>query len=253
MSSAENSTSENFSPVRPTAHPRSVLVTGGNRGIGRAIAARLAADGHHVAITHRGSGSPDGLLAVHCDVTDAESVDAAFTEVEEKQGPVEIVVANAGFTDNTLVMRMSEESFNSVLDTNLTGAFRVAKRASRNMAKNRYGRMIFLGSAVALGGSLGQVNYAAAKAGLVGMARTLARELGSRNVTANVIAPGMIETDMTSDLTETAWTNFNNNVVIKRPGQAEEVAEVASFLSCDNAGYITGAVIPVDGGIAIGH
>src|SRR6476661_6707429 len=179
---------------------RSVLVTGGNRGIGLAVAQRLLADGHKVAVTHRGSGVPDGLFGVKCDVTGSDSVDAAFTEVEQHQGAVEVLVANAGITDDTLLMRMSEEQFTKVIDANLTGAFRCAKRANRAMLRARWGRMIFLGSVVGLAGQAGQINYAASKAGVIGMARSITRELGSRSITANVVAPGFIETDMTAEL-----------------------------------------------------
>ncbi|WP_019926740.1 3-oxoacyl-ACP reductase FabG1 [Nocardia sp. BMG111209] len=234
---------------------RSVLVTGGNRGIGLAVAQRLVADGHKVAVTHRGSGVPDGMFGVKCDVTDTASIDSAFAEVEAKQGPVEVLVANAGIVDNTLLMRMSEDQFSSVLDANLTGAFRCAKRATRAMIRAKWGRMIFLGSVVGLGGGPGQVNYAASKAGLVGIARSITREIGSRNITANVVAPGFIDTDMTrNDVTEEM-----REVVLKyaipaqRPGQPEEVAAAISFLASDDADYISGAVIPVDGGMGMGH
>ena len=178
---------------------RSVLVTGGNRGIGLAVARRLAGDGHKVAVTHRGATGPEGLFGVQCDVTDSESINRAFKEVEAAQGPVEVLVANAGITDNMLLMRLSEDAFASVVDTNLTGAFRVAQRATRGMQRAKWGRMIFLGSVVAMSGVPGQVNYAASKAGLIGMARSIAREIGSRNITANVVAPGFIDTDMTAE------------------------------------------------------
>ncbi|TSD95342.1 SDR family oxidoreductase [Skermania sp. ID1734] len=233
---------------------RSVLVTGGNRGIGLAVAQRLAADGHKVAVTHRGSGAPDGLFGVQCDVTDSEAVDRAFSEVEAHQGPVEVVVANAGIVDNTLLMRMSEDQFTRVLDANLTGAYRVAKRANRGMLRARWGRIIFLGSVVGQMGAPGQINYAAAKAGLVGMARAITREIGSRNITANVVAPGLIDTDMTRDeMTEEMREMALKVIPAGRMGHAEEVAAAISFLASDDANYITGAVIPVDGGMGMGH
>ncbi|MET7768866.1 3-oxoacyl-ACP reductase FabG1 [Nocardia sp. NPDC005366] len=234
---------------------RSVLVTGGNRGIGLAVAERLLADGHKVAVTHRGSGAPAGMLGVKCDVTDNESVDQAFTEIEQKQGPVEVLVANAGITDNTLLMRMSEEQFTRVIDANLTGAFRCAKRANRAMLRAKFGRIIFLGSVVGLKGGPGQVNYAASKAGLVGMARAITMEIGSRNITANVVAPGFIDTDMTrSDVTEEMRDLvLKYGIPAQRMGQPEEVAAAISFLASDDAGYISGAVIPVDGGMGMGH
>ena len=243
-----------MSDSRPrNATPRSVLVTGGNRGIGRAIAERLAADGHKVAVTHRGSGGPEGLFAVHCDVTDSDSIDEAFTAVAERQGPVEVLVANAGTNDDTLLMRMSEEQFSGVLDANLTGAFRCAKRANRSMLRNRFGRIIFLGSVVAMSGSAGQVNYAAAKAGLVGMARSLTRELGSRSITANVVAPGFIDTEMTARLDASHKDKVTDVISLARTGQPEEVAGVVSWLASDDASYVSGAVIPVDGGLGMGH
>lgn len=237
----------------PGFTPRSVLVTGGNRGIGLAIAQRLVADGHHVAVTHRGSGVPDGLFGVQCDVTDSASVDAAFTAVEAHQGPVQVVVSNAGVTDDTLLMRMSEEQFDRVLDANLTGAFRVAKRASRAMLRARFGRFIFIGSVVGLAGGPGQVNYAASKAGLVGLARSLTRELGSRSITANVVAPGFIDTDMTAVLAEEHKKMITGAIPLGRQGTAAEVAGVVSWLASDDATYVSGAVIPVDGGLGMGH
>ncbi|WP_054813011.1 3-oxoacyl-ACP reductase FabG1 [Nocardia arizonensis] len=234
---------------------RSVLVTGGNRGIGLAVAQRLLADGHKVAVTHRGSGAPDGLLGVKCDVTDSDSVDQAFTEVEQKQGPVEVLVANAGIVDNTLLMRMSEEQFTRVLDANLTGAWRCAKRANRAMLRAKFGRIIFLGSVVGLKGGPGQVNYAASKAGLVGMARSITMEIGSRNITANVVAPGFIDTDMTREdvSDEMRELVLKYGIPAQRMGQPEEVAGAISFLASDDAAYINGAVIPVDGGMGMGH
>ncbi|RJO68255.1 SDR family oxidoreductase [Nocardia panacis] len=233
---------------------RSVLVTGGNRGIGLAVAQRLLADGHRVAVTHRGSGVPEGLNGVKCDVTDADSIDRAFSEVEALQGPVEVVVANAGIVDNTLLMRMSEEQFTRVIDANLTGAFRVAKRASRAMLRARFGRIIFLGSVVGTFGAPGQVNYAAAKSGLIGMARAITREIGTRNITANVVAPGLIDTDMTRDeMTEEMRETALKIIPAGRIGQPEDVAAAISFLASDDAAYISGAVIPVDGGMGMGH
>ncbi|MCT2138428.1 3-oxoacyl-ACP reductase FabG1 [Dietzia cinnamea] len=233
--------------------PRTVLVTGGNRGIGRAVAARLHADGHRVAVTHRGSGAPDGLFGVQCDVTDPDSVDAAFTAVEAEYGPVEVVVANAGTTEDTLLMRMKDEQFTRVLDANLTGAFRVAKRASRGMLRARFGRLIFIGSVVGQSGTAGQVNYASSKAGLIGMARSLTRELGSRNITANVVAPGFIDTDMTAGLDDKTQEMAVAAIPLGRKGSADDVSGVVSFLAGDDAGYISGAVIPVDGGMGMGH
>ena len=232
---------------------RSVLVTGGNRGIGLAVAQRLAADGHKVAVTHRGSGAPDGLFGVQCDVTDSDSVDRAFKEVEEHQGGVEVLVANAGITDDTLLMRMSEDQFTRVLDANLTGAFRVAKRANRAMLRAKWGRMIFLGSVVGLGGQAGQINYASSKAGVIGLARSITRELGSRSITANVVAPGFIETDMTAELPEDLKDMAKKFIPLQRLGQPEEVAAVISFLASDDSRYVSGAVIPVDGGMGMGH
>lgn len=247
MSNSENASSETSTPSR------SVLVTGGNRGIGLAIAQRLAADGHKVAVTHRGSGVPEGLFGVQCDVTDSESVDRAFSEVEAHQGAVEVLVANAGITDDTLLMRMTEEQFSNVIDANLTGAFRVAKRANRAMLRAKWGRMIFLGSVVGLAGGPGQINYAASKAGVVGMARSITRELGSRSITANVVAPGFIETDMTADLSEDVHKSAKEFIPLKRLGKPEDVAAVVSFLASEDSAYVSGAVIPVDGGMGMGH
>ncbi|WP_295650588.1 3-oxoacyl-ACP reductase FabG1 [uncultured Dietzia sp.] len=237
---------------RDTA-PRTVLVTGGNRGIGRAVAERLRADGHRVAVTHRGSGAPEGLFGVRCDVTDADSVDAAFTAVEAEFGPVEVIVSNAGITDDTLLMRMKDEQFTRVVEANLAGAFRVAKRASRGMLRARFGRMIFIGSVVGQSGTAGQVNYASSKAGLIGMARSLTRELGSRNITANIVAPGFIDTDMTADLDDKTQELAVAAIPLGRKGSADDVAGAVSFLAGDDAGYISGAVIPVDGGMGMGH
>jgi NAD(P)-dependent dehydrogenase (short-subunit alcohol dehydrogenase family) len=231
---------------------RSVLVTGGNRGIGLAIARAFAAAGDKVAVTHRGSGAPDGLFGVACDVTDAAAVDAAFTAAEAQHGPVEVLVANAGITDDTLLLRMSEESFTRVLDANLTGAYRVAKRAASGMLRARRGRMIFVSSVVAFAGSPGQANYGASKAGMLGLARAIARELGSRNITANVIAPGFIDTDMTAALSDERKAEILAGVPLRRYGTVDEVAGTAVFLASDAAAYINGAVLPVDGGLGMG-
>lgn len=232
---------------------RTVLVTGGNRGIGLAIAQAFAKQGDRVAVTHRSGEAPAGLFGVKCDVTDAESVDAAFAAVEAELGPVEVLVANAGITDDTLLLRMSEEQFTRVLDTNLTGAFRVAKRASTKMLRAKWGRMIFISSVVGLAGGAGQVNYAASKAGLVGVARSITRELGSRNITANVVAPGFIDTDMTAALSEERRAEIRKQIPAGRMASPEEVAAVVTWLASDASGYISGAVVPVDGGLGMGH
>lgn len=232
---------------------RSVLVTGGNRGIGLAIARAFAELGDQVAVTHRGSGAPAGLLGVRCDVTDADSVDAAFTEVERAHGPVQVLVSNAGITDDTLLMRMTDKQFTGVLDANLSGAYRVAKRAARGMLRARAGRMIFISSVVGLLGSAGQVNYAASKAGLVGLARSIARELGSRSITANVVAPGFVATDMTAELGEKRRQEILAQIPLTRFAAPAEVAATVTWLASDAAAYITGAVLPVDGGLGMGH
>lgn len=232
---------------------RSVLVTGGNRGIGLAIARALQQAGHRVTVTHRTGSAPDGLAAVRCDVTETASVDRAFTEVEATQGAVEVLVSNAGITADTLLLRMTEDSFSSVLDVNLTGAYRVSKRASSQMLRKRWGRLIYISSVVGLSGGAGQVNYAAAKAGLVGLSRSIARELGSRNITANVVAPGFVDTDMTKALSEDRRKQIVAQVPAGRYAQPAEIAAVVSFLASDGAGYINGAVIPVDGGLGMGH
>jgi beta-ketoacyl ACP reductase len=229
-----------------------VLVTGGNRGIGLAVARAFAGAGDNVAVTHRHTPPPDDLFGVPCDVTDAGAVDAAFAAVEAQQGPVEVLVANAGITDDTLLLRMSEESFTRVLDANLTGAFRVAKRAAAGMLKARRGRMIFISSVVALLGSPGQANYAASKAGLIGLARSITRELGSRGITANVIAPGFIDTEMTAQLTDARRSEILASVPSRRYGTTEEVAGTAVFLASAAAAYISGVVLPVDGGLGMG-
>ncbi|RGC67171.1 3-oxoacyl-[acyl-carrier-protein] reductase FabG1 [Micromonospora sp. MW-13] len=232
---------------------RTVLVTGGNRGIGLAIAQAFAKQGDRVAVTHRSGDAPEGLFGVTCDVTDSASVDAAFGTIEAELGPVEVLVANAGITDDTLIMRMSEEQFTRVLDTNLTGAFRCAKRASTKMLRARWGRMIFISSVVGLYGGPGQVNYAASKAGMVGVARSITRELGGRNITANVVAPGFIDTDMTAALPEDRRAEYLKSIPAGRFATPDEVAGVVAWLASDAAGYISGAVIPVDGGLGMGH
>jgi 3-oxoacyl-[acyl-carrier protein] reductase len=232
---------------------RSVLVTGGNRGIGLAIAKAFQAAGDKVAVTHRGSGAPEGLFGVQCDVTDPEQVAAAFDEVEAAHGRVEVLVANAGITDDTLLLRMSEDQFSRVIDANLAGSYRVAKRAASSMLRNRRGRMIFISSVVGLSGGAGQANYAASKAGLVGLARSIARELGSRSITANVVAPGFVTTDMTDALSEERKKEIFAQIPLARFAAAEEVAATVEWLASDAAAYITGAVIPVDGGLGMGH
>jgi 3-oxoacyl-[acyl-carrier protein] reductase len=232
---------------------RSVLVTGGNRGIGLAIARAFVAAGDQVAITLRSGEPPEGIYGVRCDVTDSAQVDEAVDTVAEKQGPVEVLVANAGITRDTLLLRMSEEDWSAVIDTNLTGSFRVARRAARGMLRMRRGRIIFISSVVGLLGSAGQVNYAASKAGLVGMARSLTRELGSRSITANVVAPGFIETALTDVLTDDKKDEYLGQIPLGRYATVDEVAAVVRFLASDDAAYISGAVIPVDGGLGMGH
>ncbi len=229
------------------------LITGGNRGIGLAIAQELKASGVSAIITYRTGNPPEGFDAVKMDVTSSESVDAAFTEVETKYGVPEIIVANAGFTRDALVMRMSDQDFVDVVDANLAGAFRVARRATRGLLKLKRGRLIFVGSVVGSVGSAGQVNYAASKSGLVGMARSFARELGSRGITANVIAPGFVETDMTAELEEKRRAEIAASVPLGRFCSAEEIATVVGFIASPKASYITGALIPVDGGLGMGH
>jgi NAD(P)-dependent dehydrogenase (short-subunit alcohol dehydrogenase family) len=228
-----------------------VFVTGGNRGIGLAIARAFASQGDRVAVTHRGSGGPDGLFGVRCDVTDAASVDAAFAAVEAEQGPVEVLVSNAGVTDDALLLRMSEEQFTRVLDANLTGAYRVARRAAGKMLRARNGRMIFVSSVVALTGSAGQVNYAASKAGLIGFTKSVAREYASRGVLANCVAPGFIATDMTAALPDDARATLLQDIALGRLGQPDDVAGAVLFLASDLAGYVTGQVLVVDGGMVI--
>ncbi|GAA4472831.1 beta-ketoacyl-ACP reductase [Enteractinococcus fodinae] len=235
------------------AQGRSVLVTGGNRGIGLAIARAFEANGDQVAITSRSGEGPEGLLTVKADVTDMASVDQAFEQIEEAHGPVEVLVNNAGVTNDQLLLRMSEEDFEQVVDTNLTGSFRALKRATRGMIRLKRGRVIFISSVVGLYGSPGQVNYAASKAGLVGMARSLTRELGSRNITANVVAPGYIDTDMTQQLSEDLQKQYKQAIPAGRFADPAEVANVVRWLASDEASYISGAVIPVDGGLGMGH
>jgi 3-oxoacyl-[acyl-carrier protein] reductase len=229
------------------------LVTGANRGIGLAVASTLAADGFHVVIGTRSADAIAGFDCVQLDVSSSQSVEDAFTFIESSWGVPEVIVCNAGKTKDALVMRMSDEDFADVVDTNLTGAFRVAKRATKGLLKLKRGRLIFIGSVVALLGSAGQVNYAASKAGLVGMARSFARELGSRGITANVIAPGFVETDMTADLDQKRRDEIAESIPLARFSNAQEIANVVSFIASDKAAYITGAVIPVDGGLGMGH
>lgn len=232
---------------------RVVLVTGGNRGIGRAIAERFVAAGYKVAVTARSGEGPAGTLTVRADVTDAAAVDAAFTQVESELGAVEIVVANAGITKDTLLLRMTEEDFDSVVATNLGGSFRVVKRAAKGMLRARWGRVILISSVVGLYGSAGQINYSASKSALVGFARSLTRELGGRGITANVVAPGFIETDMTAELTDELQAEYRKSIPAGRFASADEVAGVVTWLASDDAAYISGAVIPVDGGLGMGH
>jgi len=230
-----------------------VLVTGGNRGIGHTIAAAFVAQGDRVAVTSRSGGGPDGALDLTCDITVPEDVDAAFTRIEEEHGPVEVLVANAGVTADTLLLRMSEDDWSRVIDTNLTASFRLAKRAAKGMLRMRRGRIVFISSVVGLTGQAGQVNYAASKAGLVGMARSLARELGSRSITTNVVAPGFVETDMTDVLTDEQKATIKTQVPLGRYASPAEVASAVTWLASDGAAYVTGAVIPVDGGLGMGH
>jgi 3-oxoacyl-[acyl-carrier protein] reductase len=240
-------------PAGTSKTPRVVLVTGGNRGIGRAIAEAFVAQGDKVAVTTRSGGAPAGTLDVTCDVTDQAAVDAAFATIEAELGPVEVLVANAGVTADTLILRMSEEDWSSVIDTNLTGTFRLAKRAAKGMLRLRRGRIILISSVVGLLGSPGQVNYAASKAGLVGLARSLARELGSRSITTNVVAPGFVDTDMTAVLSDEQKSAIRTQVPLGRYADPTEVASAVTWLASDGAAYVTGAVIPVDGGLGMGH
>jgi 3-oxoacyl-[acyl-carrier protein] reductase len=233
--------------------PRTILITGGNRGIGRSIAEEFVAQGHRVAVTVRSGEGPAGTLSVVADVTDPESLDRAFAEIEEKLGPVEVLVANAGITRDTLLMRMTDEEFEQVVNTNLNGVFRVLKRATKGMIKAKYGRVILIGSVVGLLGSAGQVNYSATKAALVGIARSVTRELGARGITANVVAPGFIDTDMTAELPEAQQEEYKKKIPAGRFADPTEVAKVVRWLASDEASYISGAVIPVDGGMGMGH
>lgn len=232
---------------------RSVLVTGGNRGIGLAIARAFLEAGDQVAVTYRSGEPPDGLFGVRCDVTDAADVDRAFDEVSAHQGPVEVLVANAGITRDTLLLRMHEDDWDDVIATNLTGSFRVARRAVKGMLRMKRGRIVFISSVVGMLGSAGQVNYASSKAGLVGMARSIARELGSRGITANVVAPGFVETEMTASLPEETKAEYRSAIPLQRYASVEEVAGVVRFLASADGAYVTGAVIPVDGGLGMGH
>ena len=232
---------------------RVVLITGGNRGIGRSIAEAFVATGHRVAVTARSGEGPAGTLTVRADVTDPDSIDAAFTAVEQQLGPVEIVVANAGVTKDTLLLRMTDDDFTSVVDTNLAGAFRVVKRASKGMLKARFGRVLLISSVVGLLGSAGQINYSASKSGLIGIARSLTRELGARGITANVVAPGFIETDMTAELAPEQQAAYLKQIPAGRFATPDEVAKAVVWIASDDAGYISGAVIPVDGGLGMGH
>ncbi len=236
-----------------TSDSKVAFITGGNRGIGLAIAEKFKADGYQVVVSHRSGSAPAGIEGVTMDVTDTESVNAAVSSIEAKYGKIDVLVANAGITKDGLVMRMSDADFDSVIDTNLNGAFRVARACTRGMMKQKSGRMIFIGSVVGMLGSAGQVNYAATKSGLIGMARSFARELGSRGITANVVAPGFVETEMTAVLDEARKSEINAAVPLGRFCSAEEIAGVVAFLASDQAGYISGAVIPVDGGLGMGH
>ena len=235
------------------SQPRTVLITGGNRGIGYAIAEAMVAAGHRVAVTARNGEGPKGTLSVVADVTDSASLDTAISQVEEKLGPIEVIVANAGITRDTLLMRMSDEDFEDVVNTNLTGVFRVVKRVTKSMLRAKYGRVILIGSVVGLLGSAGQVNYSATKSALVGIARSITRELGAKNITANVIAPGFIDTDMTAELGEELAAKYRSQIPAGRFATPEEVAKVVAWVASEDASYISGAVIPVDGGLGMGH
>ena len=241
--------SDNSSP----ATGRVVLVTGGSKGIGLAIAKHFTDLGDRVAVTYNSSPPPDGFLAIKCDVTDNAQVDAAFKQIEDTLGPVQVLVSNAGITKDGLLLRMSEDAFTDVIDANLSGAFRVVRRAAPNMLRAKGGRIVLISSVVGLLGSAGQVNYAASKSGLVGLARSVARELGSRNITANVVAPGPVATDMIAALSEKRQDELTAAVPLGRMATPEEIAGVVGFLASDAAGYITGALIPVDGGLGMGH
>lgn len=237
-----------------TPQPRSVLITGGNRGIGRSIAEEFLRRGDQVAVTSRsGEGGPEGALTVAADVTDGDSLDAAIAAAEEAHGPIEVLIANAGITDDQLLLRMGDEAFESVLDTNLTGSFRTVKRVIKSMIRKKKGRIVLISSVVGLYGSPGQVNYAASKSGLIGIARALTRELGSRGITANVVAPGYIDTEMTGALSEDLQASYRKAIPAGRFADPAEVARVVAFVASDDAAYISGAVIPVDGGLGMGH
>lgn len=233
--------------------PRTVLITGGNRGIGFAIAEEFVASGYKVAVTARSGSGPTGTLTVRADVTDGASLDSAIEEVEAQLGPIEILVANAGITKDTLLMRMTDEEFESVVNTNLNGVFRVLKRVTKSMLRAKYGRVILIGSVVGLFGSAGQVNYSATKSALVGIARSVTRELGGKNITANVVAPGFIDTDMTAELSDDLAASYKSKIPAGRFAAPSEVAKVVRWLASDEASYISGAVIPVDGGLGMGH
>lgn len=238
----------------PTTDPRSVLITGGNRGIGRAIAEEFLRRGDKVAVTSRsGQGGPEGALTLAADVTDGDSLDAAIAAAEAEHGPIQVLVANAGITDDQLLMRMGDDAFETVLDTNLTGSFRTVKRVITSMVRKKKGRIVLISSVVGLYGSPGQVNYAASKSGLIGIARALTRELGSRGITANVVAPGYIATEMTEALPEERQAAYKSAIPAARFADPEEVAKVVAFVASDDAAYISGAVIPVDGGLGMGH
>ena len=233
--------------------PRTVLVTGGHRGIGFSIAEEFVSSGYRVAVTARSGSGPEGSLTVRADVTDSESLDAAIAQVEAELGPIEVLVANAGITKDTLLMRMTDEEFESVVNTNLNGVFRVLKRVTKSMLKAKFGRVILIGSVVGLYGSAGQVNYSATKSALVGIARSVTRELGGKNITANVVAPGFIDTDMTAELSEELVQNYKSRIPAGRFAAPSEVAKVVRWLASDESAYISGAVIPVDGGLGMGH
>lgn len=256
MSPGAESSVHSRSPAKllpVTGTPRSALVTGASKGIGRSIASRLAASGYAVTGTYRSGGVPDGVLGVTADITDPEQLEAAFTAAEQAHGPVEVLVCNAGITADGLLMRMSDDQWDSVIATNLTASFKLVRRASRSMIKGRYGRIVFVSSVVALLGSAGQVNYAASKAGLVGLARSLTRELGARGITINVVAPGFIETDMTAALDRATIEAYEKRIPAARLGSTDDVAAAVEFLVSDAAGYISGAVLPIDGGLGMGH